>query len=490
MLNEKLSQYPFNNTYKDHLSNLGSFVSPKYVEHSEWIIKSHDVQTQLGISDDQLNNWLSALTGHTNYPELNPIAQKYAGHQFGHYNPQLGDGRGLLFGEIDTPSGRFDIHLKGAGQTPYSRFGDGNAVLRSCIREFLASEFLHHLGIPTSRALGLFLTNEKVQRETIEPGAAMVRVCESHIRFGHFEHAFYQNDTQLLTQLVEYTYEYVLPDEAKTASQELKDKALAIFEFTITQTAHMVAKWQAFGFCHGVMNTDNMSILGMTFDFGPYGFLDQYDPSHICNHSDDAGRYAYDEQPGVALWNLNALGHALSPLLTVEQLQLTLKQYEPQLLSHYSDLMRQKLGLTTSQEQDRHLLGELLAIMQKDQRDYTNTWRLLSNISFNENEHVWRDHFVSRDIAQAWLHKYKQRVQKEKLSEIDRQSNMKAINPKYILRNYLAQQVIEKASIGDYAPLHELYSLLSRPFDEQMEHNHYAAEPPEWSRSLSISCSS
>lgn len=490
-----MSQNPTNikflNTYANELSDLGSFITPIKLPDPKWLVTSNEVADLLSISTEQLNSpeFLAGLSGHSLFDGANPVAQKYTGHQFGHYNPELGDGRGILLGEISSDSGRWDLHVKGAGQTPYSRFGDGRAVVRSCVREFLASEALYHLGIPTSRALGVYTTSESVQRETLEQGAVLIRISQSHLRFGHFEYAFYQNDTELLSRLVEYSCNYVLPG-SELNMVSLTEKAQALFSFAVKSTAEMVAKWQAFGFCHGVMNTDNMSILGMTFDFGPFGFLDHYEPTHICNHSDHSGRYAYDEQPGVALWNLNALGHALSPLLSTSQIEQELIKYEPLLLSTYSSLMRKKFGFTTEQQQDRQILGEFLALMQRDKSDYTNTWRLLSNLQVEVNEQSFIDHFISRDIAAAWLNKYKGRLELEQSDELSRMSLMKANNPKYILRNYLAQEAIKAVEEGDNSKLDELFQVLKKPFDEQNEYRDYAKLPPDWSKQLAISCSS
>lgn len=481
----------FNNTYANTLGDVASAITPTAFNKAKWLITSQEVADLLEIDDALLASpeLLDWLAGKTELAGAEPLAQKYTGHQFGHYNPELGDGRGILLAELEAKSGRWDIHVKGAGQTPYSRFGDGRAVLRSSIREFLASEALHHLGIPTSRALGVYTTSESVQRETIEQGAVLVRIANSHIRFGHFEYAFYQKDQALLERLVEYVYKDVLPLDHQNPCS-IKDKAYEILRYAVSSTASMVAKWQAFGFCHGVMNTDNMSILGITFDFGPYGFLDEYNPGHICNHSDHSGRYAFDEQPGIALWNLNALAHALSPLLERDELAGALQKYEPTLLAEYSDLMRRKLGLSSKQENDRLLLSELLSIMQMDKSDYTNTWRLLSSIKLGSEDSRFIDHFINRDLASVWLEKYKKRVLLDKNSEQQRSALMKASNPKYILRNYLAQEAIEAAEQGDPSKLETLFEVLKKPFDEQVEYERYAKLPPDWSKDLSISCSS
>ena len=497
----------FNNTYAHFLPEISASVQATAFSNANWLIKSADVDTLLtnrqinssSLTTDIALNWFAGIDTH---PSAQPVAQKYTGHQFGQYNPQLGDGRGLLLGEIETDNGRFDIHVKGAGQTPFSRFGDGRAVVRSSIREFLGSEALHYLGIPTSRALGVFTTGESVQRETIEPGAALIRVCPSHLRFGHFEYAYHQGDTDLQAQLVKYCLYQVLPQQhidlaqlqqwqASEAKVSLAQEAQLMYRFIIRRTAEMIAKWQAFGFCHGVMNTDNMSVLGITFDYGPFGFLDKYNPKHICNHSDHNGRYAFDEQPGVALWNLNVLGHALSNLMPEAAIREELEKYEPHILATYSELMRTKLGLTKHKTEDRALLGELLAIMQVNQTDYTITWRTLSEISdFDQHQQRFVDLFLNREQARTWLKKYQTRLNFEPLSQNERSEAMCRVNPKYILRNYLAQQAIEEAEKGQLQKLNELYQILKTPYKEQPEFSDYAKHPPSWAEELSISCSS
>lgn len=492
--------FDFDNTYINQFPTLGSEVTPAVMPNPKWLSVSQETAAQLGLTADQLLNqpqWLDWFSGNASLNGAQPFAQKYTGHQFGHYNPDLGDGRGVLLGEASYAGQRLDLHVKGAGKTPYSRFGDGRAVLRSCIREYLASETMEALGIPTSRALGVFTTGEQVQRETLEPGAAMIRVCKSHLRFGHFEYAFYQNDETLLKQLVHYSVTKVLPSDAVelqslTSDSTDAEQAAAMFKFIIRSTAELVAKWQAFGFCHGVMNTDNMSILGLTFDYGPYGFLDKYDPKHICNHSDHSGRYAFDEQPSIALWNLNALAYALSPLLNKEQLTDLLQQFEPILLDNYSSIMRQKLGLTTRHQNDQGLLTEFLQILQSQQRDYTHTWRALSTVSLNQAEQrqAFVNLFIERGAIEEWLTKYQKRLATEMISEVQRQELMCAINPKYILRNHLAQEAIEAAENGDTGPLDLLLKILSKPFTEQDVDAKYCALPPDWAYDISISCSS
>lgn len=464
--------------YTSHFPELGSRVIPTAFPKAKWLILSPEVEAlldRIGKKD------LPLFAGLKTLDDTLPFAQKYTGHQFGHYNPDLGDGRGLLLGE----SNDWELHVKGAGQTPYSRFGDGRAVLRSCVREFLASEALHHLGIPTSRALGVFTTGEQVHREELEPGAAMVRVCRSHLRFGHFEYAYHQGDTDLLERLVGHC----LTDlEMAEPTGEIEEDARLMFSEIIKRTAKMIAKWQAFGFCHGVMNTDNMSVLGITFDFGPYGFLDQYNPRHICNHSDHSGRYAFDEQPGVALWNLKVLGHTLSPLLSEQTIRECLQKYQTILLAEYSTLMRRKLGLSDRRNDDDKLLASLLSLMEQNQADYTITWRKLSKAL--DEPQFWIDLFVDRDAAKTWLEQYRKRCAMDAYSSDERQAYMDAINPKYVLRNHLAQQAIEAAEAGDTAPLENLFEVLKKPFADQTDQEALAKHPPEWAKSLDISCSS
>ena len=504
-------QLVFDNTFQAQLPEMSASIKPHTFPAPKWLIKSKDVDQDLSnstiksvkpyqslLSQDALN-WFS---GQTQVQGAQPIAQKYTGHQFGQYNPQLGDGRGVLLGEILTDNGRIDLHVKGAGQTPFSRFGDGKAVIRSSVREFLASETLHYLGIPTSRALGVFTTGESVQRETIEPGAALIRVCPSHLRFGHFEYAYHTGDVDLQERLVKYCLYQVLPQSHPDLMQlsewkespepvSITEETQLMFRFVIRRTAEMVAKWQAFGFCHGVMNTDNMSVLGITFDYGPFGFSDEYNPKHICNHSDDTGRYAFDEQPSVALWNLNVLGHALSSLLPENVIREELQKYEPHLLGTYTNLMRDKLGLKKHKTEDRAILGELLAIMQVNKADYTIVWRTLSEtLDLKQNGQRFVDLFLNREQAQTWLNKYHQRLQFESTSSQQRTQSMCSVNPKYILRTHLAQVAIEDAEKGDLNKLNELYEVLQKPFEEQRQFEEYAKHPPAWASSINISCSS
>jgi serine/tyrosine/threonine adenylyltransferase len=433
------------------------------------------------------------FSGNIQLPGAEPLAMVYAGHQFGQYAGQLGDGRGLLLGEVVSKHhGRWDLHLKGAGQTPYSRFGDGRAVLRSSIREYLCSEAMAALGIPSSRALCVVDSDTRVQREQIERGAMVLRVARSHIRFGHFEHFHYTEQPELLRELADYVVARHLPDFIDSA-----DRHAELLRQATLRTAELIAHWQAVGFAHGVLNTDNMSIIGETFDYGPFGFLDDFDPGFICNHSDDRGRYSFERQPSVGLWNLNALAHALSSLIDVDTIRAILQQYEAHLIATYSRLMRNKLGLIEDRPEDTQLLSDLLGLLASNHSDYTLFFRRLCDFdeslepSANTKElSALRDDFVDRERFDGWLQAYRIRLQQQHYPRAQRSAAMRQVNPKFILRNYLAQQAIEKAEQGDYSEVRHLHAVLQQPYAEQADNESYAAPPPDWGKHLAVSCSS
>ena len=417
-----------------------------------------------------------------------PIATLYSGHQFGHYVPQLGDGRAILLGEIRNQRGEhWEIQLKGAGPTPYSRRGDGRAVLRSTIREYLCSEAMHGLGIPTTRALAIVGSDISIYREDVETGAVLARLAPSHVRFGHFEVLFYRDCHADLKTLADYVIDHDYPELSDKA-----DKYTAFFQEVLERTARLVARWQTVGFAHGVMNTDNMSILGLTIDYGPYGFLDAYDPGFICNHSDNTGRYAFDSQPRIAMWNLSALAQALSPLVPVEEGRAVLERFGPVYATEYVHGMCAKLGLLDPDKSDIALFQNLLKLMAQSSVDYTNFFRALSRFSTTEgdsNAHL-RDQILNREGFDAWASSYRERLLKQGEADSTRAARMNAVNPKYILRNHLAQNAIARAQEKDFSELNQLLVLLRRPFDEQPEMEVYAAPPPDWARHISVSCSS
>jgi len=468
-----------------------TLIKPQPLDNTRWVMWNRELAEEFGLPSVPNDEVLQALSGQVIPEQFAPLAMKYAGHQFGVYNPDLGDGRGLLLAEITSKSGEVaDIHLKGAGLTPYSRMGDGRAVLRSSIREYLCSEAMTGLGIATTRALALMTSDTPVYREKQEFGALLVRMAQSHIRFGHFEHFFYTEQLDEHKLLADKVIEWYFPE----CMQHEKPYSM-MFNLIVDKTALMIAQWQAVGFAHGVMNTDNMSILGQTFDYGPYGFLDDYQPGFICNHSDYQGRYAFDQQPRIALWNLSALAHALSPLVERDDLEQALGQYEVQLNGYFSELMRKKLGLMTRLPDDGALFDAMFQLLATNGVDYTAFLRQLSSLDIADEQSVV-DLVIDRESARKWLDLYLKRCEKEYdaqgnvISTKQRCTEMRKVNPKYILRNYLAQIAIDKAEEGDFSEVERLAALLKHPFDDQPEFSHYAKLPPEWGKHLEISCSS
>ena len=477
----------FDNTYFTQLPGFYTALTPTPLKNARLLYHSEPLARDLGLEDA----WFSAentpvWAGERLLPGMQPLAQVYSGHQFGVWAGQLGDGRGILLGEQQLGDGRHvDWHLKGAGLTPYSRMGDGRAVVRSVVREFLASEALHHLGIPTTRALTIVTSDEPVYRERQERGAMLLRVAESHVRFGHFEHFYYRQQPEQVQQLAEYVIAKHWPHLAQAP-----DRYARWFTDVVERTARLMAHWQTVGFAHGVMNTDNMSILGLTIDFGPFGFLDDYQPGYICNHSDYQGRYAFDNQPAVAFWNLHRLAQALSELMPTEVLQEALKAYEPALMAAFGEKMRAKLGLFTQSAKDNDVLTGLLGLMAKEGRDYTRTFRLLSDVQQDQERSPLRDEFIDREAFDRWYQGYRERLREEGVSDGERQQAMKAVNPRIILRNYLAQQAIDGAEKDDISMLTRLHQALRDPYSDDPAFDEFAALPPDWGKRLEISCSS
>ncbi|MFD2640588.1 protein adenylyltransferase SelO [Pseudomonas japonica] len=479
-------------TFDNRFARLGDAFStevlPEPIDAPQLVVASAEAMALLDLEPTEAYSPVFAelFSGHKLWSEAEPRAMVYSGHQFGSYNPRLGDGRGLLLGEVRNDAGEsWDLHLKGAGQTPYSRMGDGRAVLRSSIREFLASEALQALGIPSSRALCVIGSSTPVWRETRETAAMLLRLAPSHIRFGHFEYFYYTRQPEQQRILVDHVLDQHYP-ECRAADEPY----LAMFRTIVERNAELIGKWQAYGFCHGVMNTDNMSILGITFDFGPYAFLDDFDAGFICNHSDDQGRYSYSNQVPIAHWNLSALAQALTPFISVEALQEALAMFLPLYEAHYLDLMRRRLGLTTAEEGDKVLIQRLLSLMQPGAVDYSLFFRKLGEQPVEQALRVVRDDFVELNGFDQWSADYLERVRREPGNADGRRERMHAVNPLYVLRNYLAQRAIEAAQGGDFSEVRRLHEVLRRPFGEQPGMEAYAERPPEWGKHLEISCSS
>ena len=370
--------------------------------------------------------------------------------------------------------------------TPYSRFGDGKAVLRSTIREYLCSEAMAGLGIPTTRALFMVSAKDPVRRESIETAAALVRVAQTHIRFGHFEFAAHHEGEQALKTLIEHVIALHFPHLINLPEDERYQRW---YVEVVERTARMIADWQAVGFCHGVMNSDNMSIIGDTFDYGPYALLDDFDAGYICNHTDQGGRYAYNRQPSVGFVNCQYLANTLLPIMNEDDVRRGLRRYELAYNERFLQNMRDKLGLAQEDESDLSLIMDTFSMLHEHHVDYTLFFRGLSNLTSKGSSPI-RDLFVDRSVADEWLERYEQRLQSETRAHDEREYQMRKVNPKYILRNYLAQQVILEAQNGDYEPMKELLEVLKKPFDEQPGFEQYSAPPPDWGKHLSISCSS
>jgi uncharacterized protein YdiU (UPF0061 family) len=484
-----LDELTFDNRFARLGDAFSTSVLPEPIAEPRLVVASDAALALLDLDPAQaeLPEFAELFSGHKLWAEADPRAMVYSGHQFGSYNPRLGDGRGLLLGEVYNEAGEhWDLHLKGAGQTPYSRMGDGRAVLRSSIREFLASEALHALNIPSSRAGCVIGSSTPVWRETQERAAMVLRLAKSHIRFGSFEYFFYTKQPEELRKLADHVLALHYPHALET-----EEPHLAMFTEIVERNAELIAKWQAYGFCHGVMNTDNMSILGITFDFGPFAFLDDFDQRFVCNHSDHEGRYSFSNQVPIAQWNLSALAQALTPFISVEALREAIGLFLPLYQAHYLDLMRRRLGLTTAEEDDGEIVSRLLQLMQNSGVDYTLFFRRLGDEPAEVAVSKLRDDFVDLAGFDAWSKVYLERVGREASgSEADRRARMHAVNPLYILRNYLAQRAIEAAEAGDYEEVRRLHNVLCNPFDEQAGMESYAQRPPDWGKHLEISCSS
>jgi uncharacterized protein YdiU (UPF0061 family) len=455
------------------------------------IAVSATLAAELGLAAEDLSGpaWTEVFAGNLLLPGSKPLAAVYSGHQFGVWAGQLGDGRALLLGDLIGASGqRFELQLKGAGPTPYSRMGDGRAVLRSSIREFLCSEAMAALGVPTTRALALVGSPLPVIRESFETAAVVTRVAPSFVRFGSFEHWASKGDVEHLRQLADYVIETSYPE-----LQSTDQPYLALLRVVMERSAELVAHWQAIGFCHGVLNTDNMSILGVTLDYGPFGFLEAFDAGHICNHSDHQGRYAFAAQPQVVHWNIYCLARAMLPLIDdVAAVEAVLQQFGGRFDSALLARMRAKLGLQIPTEEDGALFDGLFAMLQTNHFDYTRLFRNLGRIgrSDHEQDHLILDHALDTEQTKSWLAQYRLRLASEPRSDHERRLAMDQVNPKYILRNYLAELAIEAAKTGDFSVLARLASVLARPYDEQPGADDLAAAPPDWAAGLEVSCSS
>ncbi|MGF1548076.1 MAG: YdiU family protein [Thiotrichales bacterium] len=501
-----------------------SRVRPQTVAAPALVAYAREVIELLGLPDPALDQvhreaFTAVFSGNRVLPGMDPFAMCYGGHQFGAWAGQLGDGRAINLGELVAPNGaHFTLQLKGAGPTPYSRRADGLAVLRSSVREFLCSEAMHHLGVPTTRALSLVTTGESVVRDMFydgnpeeEPGAIVCRVAPSFLRFGNFELFSARGEIELLRQLVDYTIRTDFPHLGEPG----RDTYAAWFDEVCQRTAELMVHWMRVGFVHGVMNTDNMSILGLTIDYGPYGWLEDYDPAWTPNTTDAQGRrYRFGNQPSIALWNLAQLGNALYPLLDdIAPLQAAVDRYKLSYRAGWQQMMAGKLGLVAFDPgSDPGLFGLLDHTLRLTETDLMIFFRCLADCdaekmagangadpscldtlrpAFYQPERIDSD-----TVGQwaKWLRAYGERLRRDDLDPLERKARMNARNPKYVLRNYLAQLAIDAATAGDYAPVNDLLEVLRHPYAEQPGRERYAEKRPEWARHRAgcsmLSCSS
>jgi serine/tyrosine/threonine adenylyltransferase len=498
-----------------------SRVKPTRVVAPQLVTYSREVAKLLDLSEDTCasTHFTKVFAGNRLLTAMDPFAMCYGGHQFGNWAGQLGDGRAINLGEIiNQLSERWVLQLKGAGPTPYRRSADGLAVLRSSIREFLCSEAMFHLGVPTTRALSLILTGERVERDMfydghpkLEPGAVVCRVAPSFIRFGNFEIFAARGETKVLKQLVDYTILTDFPHLGPPAPEIY----LRWFEEVCRDTADLMVHWMRVGFVHGVMNTDNMSILGLTIDYGPYGWLEDYDPNWTPNTTDAIGRrYCFGNQPQIALWNLVQLANAIYPLIgKIEPLEQALESYQRRYQKKWRNMMNQKLGLNVIDlDQDQALINELLSVLSLVETDMTIFFRRLAmldvdadklnDISDNalitplETAYYLPEQLTPKNRTRIgkWVRSYIKRLSRNTTPVDTRRRQMNSVNPKYVLRNYLAQVAIDKAEEGNFEMIDQLLNLLRRPYDEQPDKEAFAQKRPEWARhrpgSSMLSCSS
>jgi uncharacterized protein YdiU (UPF0061 family) len=486
--------FPFQNTYAALPANFFARVAPTPVAAPRLVKLNRPLARHLGLDPELLESPEGAaiLAGKTLPGGADPIAMAYAGHQFGHFVPQLGDGRAILLGEvIDADGIRRDIQLKGSGPTPFSRRGDGRAALGPVLREYVVSEAMAALGIPTTRSLAAVITGESVMRETMLPGAVLTRVAASHIRVGTFQFFAARGDTDGVRRLADHVIERHYPQAA-----EAERPYHALLAGVIGRQAELVARWLLVGFIHGVMNTDNTSISGETIDYGPCAFMDAYDPATVFSSIDEQGRYAYANQPRIALWNLTRLAECLLPLLSedkdkaVDEAQALLGDFPEKFTSAYQAGLRAKIGLFTARDGDEALVQDLLDAMTKNQADFTLTFRRLSEAAGEpEGDGEVRQLFLEPADYDEWAARWRQRIGDEPQSAGERQAAMRAVNPAFIPRNHRIEAVIQAAMLyDDFAPFEELLTVLAKPFDDQPAFADYANPPKPEQRVLQTFC--
>jgi uncharacterized protein YdiU (UPF0061 family) len=480
-----LNQIAFNNSYIDLGNDFYVRTRPSPVANPELVIFNHDLNDELGLSDASLNSpdGAAIFAGNLVPAGAEPLAMAYAGHQFGHFVPQLGDGRAILLGQIVSPNGaHFDIHLKGSGRTFYSRDGDGRSALGPVLREYLVSEAMAKLGVPTTRALAAVTTGEAVARQQLLPGGIITRIASGFVRVGTFQYFSAKGDLESITKLADYVIEKNYPQ-----SGEEPHPYLALLEAIINQQAALIAQWMQLGFIHGVMNTDNMSIAGETIDYGPCAFMDEYAHDQVYSSIDRRGRYAYNNQPSIGLWNLTRLAESLLPLLAnesdaaVEIAQEALKKYAGLYEDYWLDGMRVKTGLATCRDNDKELVEELFELMAINRADFTLTFYYLSKLEVDSTDHDKHVRTLFNDPEQfdQWAQKWRARLRKDVIGDAMRQARMQAVNPAYIPRNHQIEAAIRAAEDhDDFSTFHNLHEVLQKPYELQPQKGAYML-PPE-----------
>ncbi|MDE2380343.1 protein adenylyltransferase SelO [Bradyrhizobium sp.] len=485
--------FPFQNSYAALPDSFFARVAPTPVAAPRLIKLNRPLALQLGLDPDLLETpeGTEILAGKTVPAGADPIAMAYAGHQFGHFVPQLGDGRAVLLGEvIDKDGVRRDIQLKGSGPTPFSRRGDGRAALGPVLREYVVSEAMFALGIPTTRSLAAVVTGEHVLRETALPGAVLTRVAASHIRVGTFQYFAVRRDTEAVRALADHVIARHYPELAG-----IERPYHALLGFVVARQADLIARWLLVGFIHGVMNTDNTSISGETIDYGPCAFMDAYDPAQVFSSIDEMGRYAYGNQPRIALWNLTRLAECLLPLFSDDQekgiaeAQEILGEFSEKFSAAYQAGLRSKVGLFTQRDGDEALIQDLLDAMAKNGADFTLTFRKLSGLAADVSADDARALFTDPAAFDQWAARWRQRSAAEPQAPSERQALMRSVNPAFIPRNHRIEAVIQSAMTNDdYAPFEELVKVLAKPFEDQPEYAAYQAPPKPEERVCQTFC--
>ncbi len=473
--------FAFDNSYVRELGGLYEPWRAAPVPAPQLLALNEELATELGVDADALRapDGVAVLAGNATPEGASPVAQAYAGHQFGGYSPRLGDGRALLVGEvIDVHGRRRDLHLKGSGRTPFARGGDGKAAVGPMLREYVIGEAMHALGIPTTRALAVVATGEPVARDTILPGAVLTRVAASHLRVGTFEYAAAQGDPTLVRRLADHAIARHTPD-----ADEAENPYLAFFEGVVAAQASLVARWMLVGFIHGVMNTDNMTISGETIDYGPCAFMDAFEPATVFSSIDHGGRYAYGNQPQIAQWNLARLAETLLPLFHVETDTAVaaavdvLQSFPDRYLEHWGHGMRAKLGLADARPEDGALIDDLLALLRAQRVDFTSCFRALSS-SVRGDAARARSLFTEPSAFDAWADRWRARLSSQASDPQAVAEAMDRVNPVYVARNHLVEEALAAASAGDLGPFRRLLDVLAQPFDERPGLEPYAEPAP------------